>query len=271
MASKIPNDAYVIIIGAMKSGTTSLYDYLAKHPAICAASTKEPEFFSVRQSHRTNVNRYCDLWEFDSSRQRYALEASTGYTKYPLEPGIPKAMYDYGIRPKFLYIVRNPFDRLVSHYWFMKKQDHAWNERMTSDHLVDTSNYYLQLRQFCEYFPASSFLVMDFDELKSDPNALLRRIYSFLGLPEHVASEYLARNRTSAGTLLERRLRSMGGSHIARLLPAAVRPAVRRAIGAVQTEELLSSSERQVIRRRLESDMHKLSESYGIDVSKWGF
>ena len=82
------NDAYVMIIGAMKCGTSSLYEYLIEHPQICPCAIKEPEFFSACQPHGYDANgrrvkdhiaRYDDLWAFDAARHRYALEASTGH------------------------------------------------------------------------------------------------------------------------------------------------------------------------------------------------
>ncbi len=58
MRNKIPKDAHVMIIGAMKAGTSSLYDYLLEHPAICPAVTKEPEFFSEHQGHGVEAADY---------------------------------------------------------------------------------------------------------------------------------------------------------------------------------------------------------------------
>ena len=104
MLAGIPKDAYVIIIGAMKCGTSSLYDHLQKHPEICPAIAKEPEFFSENQSQKILAESYNELWSFDGSVHKYALEASTGYTKYPSEPKVPKNIFDYGINPKFIYI-----------------------------------------------------------------------------------------------------------------------------------------------------------------------
>jgi len=74
-------DAYDIIIGAMKCGTSSLYSYLLDHPQICPPIVKEPEFFSENQAHGVQVDNYSDLWSFDDTVHKYALEASTGYTK----------------------------------------------------------------------------------------------------------------------------------------------------------------------------------------------
>src|ERR1700757_1899826 len=50
---RMPCDAYVIIIGAMNCGTSSLYTYLAEHPEICPCITKEPEFFQNIRSTAT--------------------------------------------------------------------------------------------------------------------------------------------------------------------------------------------------------------------------
>ncbi len=77
MPNAIPRDAYAMIIGAMKCGTTSLYDYLQGHPEICSAITKEPEFFSENQDHGVQVKNYSDLFSFDNSIHKYTLEAST--------------------------------------------------------------------------------------------------------------------------------------------------------------------------------------------------
>ena len=41
---------YVLIIGAMKSGTTTLYDYLARHPQLASSKRKEPGFFALKET-----------------------------------------------------------------------------------------------------------------------------------------------------------------------------------------------------------------------------
>ncbi|MFC4258675.1 hypothetical protein ACFOZ5_06455 [Marinobacter lacisalsi] len=84
MPGVIPRDRYLLIIGAMKCGTSSLYDYLCGHPDLCPALTKEPEYFSSHQRHGVNVGRYEQLWTFDSRFHQYAMEASTGYAKFPV-------------------------------------------------------------------------------------------------------------------------------------------------------------------------------------------
>jgi hypothetical protein len=56
MADKIPKEAYAIIIGSMKCGTTSLYNYLQGHPEIYPSITKEPAFFTENHPHAVQVD-----------------------------------------------------------------------------------------------------------------------------------------------------------------------------------------------------------------------
>lgn len=191
----IPDDAYVMIIGAMKCATTSLYDYLNAHPAICPAACKEPEFFSENQSHGLSVARYQDLWSFDCQAHRYALEASTGYTKFPSEPNVARHIHDHGLWPYFIYVVRNPFDRIASHFNFMSDFDPDWDHAITDGHLIETSNYYLQLEQFRRYFPDDRIHVIDFDDMATQPQTVLKGVYDFLGLfPYYFPEAYEIRN-----------------------------------------------------------------------------
>ena len=116
MGAAIDPDKFLLIIGSAKSGTSSLFRYLSEHPAVCPSVTKEPEYFSEHQMHPRPVRRYEDLWpDFDPAVHRYALEGSTGYTKWPVENGVAERMRAYGIRPRLVYLVRDPVERIESH------------------------------------------------------------------------------------------------------------------------------------------------------------
>lgn len=267
MADTIPDDAYVMIIGAMKCGTTSLYEYLKAQPAICPAIDKEPEFFSENQGHGVCVANYADLWPFESTRHQHVLEASTGYTKYPAETGVPGRIHAYGIWPRFIYLVRNPFDRIESHFNFMQPQDPRWESAISGAQLVAVSNYYLQLEQFRQYFPHERFLVLDFDDLVADPETVVARVYEFLGLSGHYfPKRYKIRNPTHRALGPIERLRDW----------LAARPRRTKANAADEpkaqaAQVRLTDAQQAHVHAELADDMCRLRDEYGVDVAKWGF
>lgn len=271
--SPIPEDRYVIIIGAMKSGTTSLYSWLATHPGICPCRTKEPEFLSRHEAHGIRVGRYQDLWDFDPSKHEYVLEGSTGYTKYPLERGVPERIKEHGIRPRFLYILRDPFERIESHY-NTGRFNPDWNRPILDDHLLNVSDYYLQLQQYEEFFPRDSILLLDFRHLREDPRLILREVCRFLGIEDHFPKEFERRNRTEYPNRWEHLYRKfIAGAGLNRMIPSGFRTAGRKMTeGAKQIQRRkLDPREREIVYNRLKKGMRALKEEYGFDTGVWGF
>lgn len=258
----------------MKSGTTSLYSYLAQHPEICECRIKEPEYFSHHQSHGVQEKKYEELWNFDARFHRYALEGSTGYTKYPLEKDIPERISETGIRPRFLYILRDPFERIESHYnaGFPNPE---WNRSILDEHLINVSNYYMQLQRFRKYFPSDRFLLLDFCELRSSPDKVLHRIYNFLKLDDSIFPDsYDIENRTIVSTkwdLAYRKLIRTVGMN--RIIPEPLKRICRRMLSKVQPvqKRFLTEDERKKVYDILEGDMLKLRDEYGFNTGKWGF
>ncbi|GGY64466.1 sulfotransferase domain-containing protein [Marinobacter zhanjiangensis] len=273
MPGNIPHDRYLLIIGAMKCGTSSLYDYLSGHPQLCPALTKEPEFFSSHQRHGVNVDDYERLWDFDERVHQYAMEASTGYTKFPEESGVPRRIHDYGIRPRFVYIVRNPFDRIVSHYNYMLR-DADFDNRLLDDHLINTSSYFLQLSQYRELFPQEDILILDFDELRSDPGEVIGQVCRFLGVKDdYRPPRFQVANQTRVQSPLERWLKRSPLGSASRRLPASVRRSAQRILASISSgrPRTLSPSERAYILERLTPDMQQFQQAYGFDIARWGF
>ena len=274
MKASIPPDGYALIVGAMKSGTTTLYGHLARHPAVCPSKVKEPEFFSRNQGHGAGVERYEDLWDFDPDAHRYAMEASTGYTKFPMETGVPERMREHGLRPKLLYVLRDPFARIESHYNFMTR-NRDWGLEPTDEHLIHVSRYYQQVERYHRVFPAGNLLLLDFDELRTDPAGLLERVCAFLGIPPIAPEESEGpRNPTRRISRVETLIRKTPVDAVLRALPSSVksagRTALRKLTPATPTMRL-DEEQRAVVRRALADDMQELRDVCGFDVGKWGF
>ncbi|MCK5115975.1 MAG: sulfotransferase [Candidatus Aegiribacteria sp.] len=272
--SDIPSDAYVIIIGAMKSGTTSLYSYLAQHPGLCECRIKEPEYFSRYQSHGIEEKNYEELWDFDDTLHRYALDGSTGYTKYPMEKGVPERISKYGIDPMFIYILRDPFERIESHY-NSGRFNTEWNHSIVDEHLINVSNYYLQLQCFRQFFSRDRFLLLDFKRMKTDPEKVLERIYDFLHLDHSFFPDsYYRKNETEYRTRLELLYgKLIRTTRISRIIPESLKKLGRRICNRATPvrRRLLTEEERKTVFDALEGDMIKLRDEYGFDVGMWGF
>jgi len=173
-----------VIIGAMKSATSTLYEQLSRQPGIFLPDPKEPNFFSNDEQYARGIDWYTGL--FDQAAPSDILgEASTHYTKLPTYPETVQRMRSYLTAPRLIYVMRHPVQRLVSQYV------HQWTEgeiRCELDSAVDRypeliaySSYVRQLTPFIEAFGRDAILPIFFDRLLTDPDGELQRVSQFIG------------------------------------------------------------------------------------------
>ncbi len=273
-------DNIALIIGAMKCGTSSLFSYLAQHPEIAGSKVKEPDFFASDDNFARGMGWYRDLWQWDGDVHRIALEASTNYTKMP---GFPNAAARIATiaeaRFRFIYIMRDPVKRIESHR--IHRMDTHWREFERdpggfSEHEINTSRYAMQLEPYFAHFPAERIFLTSLEELKEDPERVLRDIFRFLGVdPEFRPVTATALNTRShrADAPLLRRARALPlVRRLGFLVPPALRGAIRsRLKGAYHDRLLISDEERGDVLEALRPDLLELKARYDIDpAEKWG-
>ncbi len=181
-----------MIIGAMKSGTTSLYHLLRSHPQIFLPKWKEPQYFSREHMYSQGEQFYRDIFS-DAGDDQLVGEASTCYSRWPHYPDAVGRIAKRLPNLRSIYIMRHPVDRAYSHY------GHIMQERMLKKsgplvtleealeqepEIIDTSLYLMQINKWLEVFDREQILCLTFDELKSTPDVLLSRIQSFLGIDQ---------------------------------------------------------------------------------------
>jgi len=187
----------LFVIGAMKSGTTYLNKLLDAHPAIFMCSPEEPSYFVDPKQLRILWPEAWDLgfWRdeehylrlFRSSGDAAVLgEASTNYTKRPLISGVPERIHTFNPDARFIYLLRDPVQRTLSHYWHMVRY-HAERRPMleairTDSQYLDVSNYAMQLTPYLELFGASRVMVVTFEQLTRNPAMTMRQVYDWLGV-----------------------------------------------------------------------------------------
>ena len=178
MAGKLPN---LIVIGAMKCGTTSLHDYLNMHPDIFMSDPKEIDYFSGENSGKT-LDWYTS--HFDTDR-KICGESSQNYSKahYPLYAPAPKRMSELIPDAKLIYIVRDPIERYRSHilenFYGEPPEEIESNKKMNS--YVKTGMYYYQLSAFLEYYKLTQIKVVVLEELQVNRLKVMNEIFDFLG------------------------------------------------------------------------------------------
>jgi hypothetical protein len=179
----------LFIIGAMKSGTTSLHEYLDTHPQIAMSETKEPGYFVEELSLAKGEAWYLSLFNQDD-RFRYRGESSTHYTKLPVYRGVADRLHRFNPDARLIYIMRDPFERLVSHYWHnvrdvvhggeLRPLLKAVKER--PDYLA-FSDYAMQLAPYLDRFGRQALYTLTFEALIDDPQREFDRLCQWLGLP----------------------------------------------------------------------------------------
>src|ERR687891_2907647 len=113
----LPN---LLIIGAQKWGTTSLHAYLDLHPDVHMSAEKELDFFIADRGWRNGPDWYARRFRDDAAVRG---EASPNYTAWPVWDGVPERAASLVRGARLVYLVRDPIERLESHYLQRRLQD----------------------------------------------------------------------------------------------------------------------------------------------------
>lgn len=194
-----------IIIGAAKSGTSSLYMYMKEHPEIYLSPIKEPHFFSFDSESKctsgpgdsvpnaiTELETYMKLFD-GVSNEKAVGEASPTYL---YRPEAPIRIHQMIPNAKLIAILRNPADRAFSAYMHAVRDQretandfrHALSleeERKQKNwgplwHYVSVGFYYQQLKRYYDLFGQKNIKVVLQEELEQNPSAVLKDIFLFL-------------------------------------------------------------------------------------------
>ena len=193
-----------VIIGAMKSGTTSLHAMLNLHPDIYIPDNEllffdldnihqHPDFtkFSKKQwrAHRLedNVDGY---WQWysdkfsDATTNQIRGEDSTTYLYS--EDALRRLSLQHK-SAKLIVMLRHPTARTYSHYWHMVKAGRALyrfeDMLMYCPHLlIERSAYRKHLATVYRYFDKSQVQVLLFEDFIDDPKRELENVCQFLGV-----------------------------------------------------------------------------------------
>ena len=176
-----------LLIGAMKAGTTSLFDDLNANRRVFFPSVKEPgNLMSDYTLTEEGQGEYAALFA-ECGEDDVAGEASTYYTMLPEHQGVPRrARKVLSDGAKLIYIVREPVARTLSHhrhsvYWW--NADPEIGDAIRNDaRIVNYGRYATQIRPWVDEFGVERLLVIRFEDYIVDRKATVGTVLSFLGV-----------------------------------------------------------------------------------------
>ncbi|MEP4196181.1 MAG: sulfotransferase [Aliishimia sp.] len=182
-----------LLIGAMKAGTTTLYEDLTHVPGVYLPPEKEPnDLASSDVETDDGLQRY--KAKFAAGAQNVARgDASTAYAKRPTYEGVAeRALKLLGPDVKILFLTRDPIKRIVSQYHHLHGlglETRGFNEAVLNDEsYVAYSRYEWQLETWRAAFGAENVLVLRFEDYIADRLNNLQQVCAFIGVapPEGV-------------------------------------------------------------------------------------
>lgn len=205
------------LVGAARSGTTSMWQYLRQHPRIFLTddtANKEPSYFCATYGVR-DARQYCDIFA-DAQPHQLIGDCSTPYLTSPESAGmIHRAAPD----ARILVLLRNPADRAFSLYSWMRAHGYEscesfeaalWDEdehrHEDSDFFRSHGQYFhnflyfrsgryaAQVRRYFEVFGRAQVHVEIFDDLAAEPLPVMRRVFAFLGVDEQFVPQIEVHN-----------------------------------------------------------------------------
>ena len=277
-----------LIIGAMKAGTTSLYRYLGAHPEIFMPAIKELDFFTRELTWSRGWDWYRRQFPDAGAAFKAVGEASTSYTKFPRYQGVPERISTYLPEARMIYLVRNPLDRIRSHYQHnvaIGEERRPIDEAVLNEPIyMEYSKYSMQVERFLEHFDESALLIITSEDLREDRKRTIERVFRFVGADPTVPIPILDQEfyRTSERPAYGRALTS-GRRALKRLFPSSIEiwrggfipNRLKRKLGRIQESSggrsaALSGDARAVVIERLGDDMIRLRARLGGDFDGWG-
>ena len=198
----LPN---LVVIGVVRSGTTSLYHYLSQHPSIIKSAYDELGYFD--SNYDLGLNWYKSL--FPTIFEKKKVEEKNGkFITYDVTPfyiyneKVPKRIQKIIPDSKLILILRNPVDRAYSNY-FITKQNKKFEDIIIEEKeilkTIDRKNkeeyykfvhtsllsrgfYAEQLEKWFKIFPRNQILIIKSEDFAIQTNKIMNEIFNFLGL-----------------------------------------------------------------------------------------
>lgn len=296
MSDKILPNIY--IIGAQKSGTTSLFDWVGQHPEIYAnPASKDYPFFTDERLYNHRKKDFLNLFKKnDSKKVILGCEANLMYVPEAIERMqslIPEA--------KLIAILRNPVDRAFSAWFYAMERGlekrtfseaieeemkgktippHTWEGRQKN--YLRHGLYAQQLEGVFRFYPGDKVMVLIYEDVIKDPAKEIKKVFRFIGIDESFIPNFTIKNKTLGGQRFKilSKILYRGRPHkhplweiLRFLIPKDLRTTMRMKLENINRVEASKPSFPEDIRRKLinyyKDEIVRLEQILHMEITEW--
>lgn len=285
-----------LIIGAGRSGTTSLYAYLEKHPAVNFSITKELHYFSIPDLYNRGENYFHSLF---TDRNKKIIATADTYLLMDAEA--PARVKAYNANMKLIIMLREPVARAYSNFNYSvnfghEKSDISFLEtiklepgRLNSEDIVEKNNlchfygslYYKHISYWNKYFPSDQILIFKLADLKNNPEQFYKNVCIQLGI-NYVPFEKQDKEfnvATGAKSKWLQQLLLNRNNPVRKVLSFMLRPFRKLVIQSGMIDKVyalnkktitiqpLTDEEKQIAKAYFKEDEELLIKTYGISLN----
>lgn len=297
--ARMPN---FLIIGAARSGTSSLYEYMNQHPDVFFSPNKEPLFFAfdgekvdfngpgddrqVNIKTVTNLSAYQELFRGVTTEKAIG-EASAAYLYLQKAP---ETIHRYLPKAKLIAVLRNPVDRAYSSFLYTIRDNREplrnfgealaqENARIANnwEHLWHYKNmgfYYQQLSRYYQLFDKSQIKIYLNDDLRKNTADVVHDAFSFLEVDADFQPDFSViynKGGVPKRKLLNRILtrQSRFKSMLRPFMPSVLMKAYTQLKHSNLDKPELEGEVRLALSRIYRDDILKLQDLIEKDLSSW--
>lgn len=312
---KFPN---FFVVGAGKCGTTTLYHILFQHPEIFMSPIKEPNHFCtdikeeefseqfklIEKRKNINLDEYLN-GPMTERKFGYFVPKSEDYKKlfknvknekaigeisnsYLFSKVAAQNIKDAVPDAKIIIILRNPIDRMVSHYKANIRDGKAlkpFYEEVTDDYnknpkgwcishsYFEVGQYADQVDRYLKVFGKENVKVLWFEDWKKNSSNMAREIFTFLGVDPNIQIDPEERQHTTTEPRSKKLVYLLSQSGIKkpalRLFPQSWREPIKSIFFNNKASFAITPDERKKLQDFFRADIEKLQSLLNVDLSKW--
>jgi hypothetical protein len=296
---RINSKPNLFIVGAAKSGTTSLHNYLKQHPDVFMCTPKEPHFLINNEIGKDRIpvgicseKQYLNLF-LNGKERKYRGESSVMYLMFP-EIVIPKINKSFGEDCKIIIMLRNPTERAYSGFQHVKRNNikekyqtfiSAWDasdERYFSNSAMPPASRYKELGLY--YNQVKSYLygmknvhIILYDDYQNDFQSEMNKLFDFLEIKRlKINSKH--KHMIGGWQWTDERIRNLilNKNFVKSLLKVLIpfkglRQKIRVEIKNRNTSQVpeISNDDRDVLNRFYKRDVEQLSVLLDRNLNDW--